>query len=117
MQFFKHIRLFVQIHCQHLKRQREILHLLLLCTVFVVGVRIFIVASFFNIDENLSMSVGVVDLDQSTETTMIVDLLEETSQLGTLNIHSLSESDAIDRIENNEMSSYIILPEDFAADL
>src|SRR5690625_4307669 len=117
MQLFKHMRLFFHIHWQHLKRKWLILPLLLLLPLFIIGMILFLVASFFQVDDGLIINIGVVDQDQSEETTMIVNLLEESSELGTLHIESLSEFEANEKIANNELSSYIVLPDNFAEHL
>src|SRR5690625_1544783 len=114
MNFLKHIRLFLHIHWQQIKGKWKMLPLLLLFPLFIVGAIIFIIATFFQIDEEMPLIIGVVDHDQSTETTMIVDLLEESSQFGSLlQVKSLSSEEASQKIEENKISSYITLPEDF----
>lgn len=118
MNFLKHIRLFLHIHWQQIKGKWKMLPLLLLFPLFIVGAIIFIIATFFQIDEEMPLIIGVVDHDQSTETTMIVDLLEESSQFGSLlQVKSLSSEEASQKIEENKISSYITLPEDFASHL
>jgi len=118
MNLLKHIRLFLHIHWQQIKRKWKILPLLLLFPLFIVGAIIFMIASFFHIDEEMPLIIGVVDYDQSTETTMIVDLLEESSQFGSLlQVKSFTEEEANKNIEENKISSYITLPEDFASHL
>lgn len=118
MSFFKHIRLFIHIHLQQLKRKLLLLPLLLLFPLVIVGAIILIVASFFQFDDEMPLTIGVVDEDQSQETTMIVDLLEESSQFGhLLQVTALDENVAKQKNSKNELSTYITLPEDFSSDL
>src|SRR5690625_2100228 len=118
MSFFKHIRLFIHIHLQQLKRKWLLLPLLLLFPLVIVGAIILLVASFFQFDEEMPLTIGVVDHDQSEETTMIVDLLEESTQFGhLLQVTALSENVAEQKSSHNELTTYITLPEDFSSDL
>src|SRR5690625_6733268 len=49
---------------------------------------------------------------------MIIDILEETSEFGPfMQIESLDEEHAGDKIEANELSAYLLLPEDFTTNL
>ncbi|GAB3803919.1 hypothetical protein GCM10028868_31110 [Virgibacillus kimchii] len=64
------------------------------------------------------MHVGLVDLDNTTETQLVVQLLEEASQLGEyMQIHSMSEQTAESAITDDIISSYILLPEQFTNNL
>lgn len=118
MGIFKQIRLFIHIHGRQI-RQKWILFLLyLLFPLLIVGAIIFLIASFFHMDEDMPITIGVVDKDQSEETTMIIDILEESSQFGSLlQVKSVSEAEAKQAIEKNELSSYITLPENFSSHL
>src|SRR5690625_2053625 len=118
MNLLKHIRLFLHIHWQQIKRKWKILPLLLLFPLFIVGAIIFMIASFFHIDEEMPLIIGVVYYDQSTETTMIVDFLEESSQSGSLiEVKYFTEAEANKNINENDISSYMTLSKDFSSHL
>ncbi|GAA0326457.1 hypothetical protein GCM10008931_17580 [Oceanobacillus oncorhynchi subsp. oncorhynchi] len=77
-----------------------------------------IVVSFFSQDENEAIQLGLVDLDNSTETEMMVQLLEQSSGfIDFLEVNQLSEEEAIEQIELNNLSTYIAFPEGFIQDL
>lgn len=73
---------------------------------------------FFSQDENEAIQLGLVDLDNSTETEMMVQLLEQSSGfIDFLEVNQLSEEEAIEQIELNNLSTYIAFPEGFIQDL
>lgn len=69
-------------------------------------------------DQSSGIKVGLVDLDQSKETKMIVQLIEESSQLGSyLQIQSMDEAKAKQQIKADNISAFIVLPAAFTDDL
>ncbi|GIO21733.1 hypothetical protein J11TS1_03140 [Oceanobacillus sp. J11TS1] len=77
-----------------------------------------IVVSFFTQDENEPIQLGLVDLDKSAETEMMVQLLEQSSGfIDFLEVNELSEEEAIQQIELNNLSTYIAFPKGFIQDL
>ena len=118
MNFIKHTQLFIQNNVGQIKRRGFMLPLILLFPVLLIGAVILIVASFFNVTEQDPILLGIVNEDQSKETEMIIDILEESSEFGPfMQIESMDRQSANIQIEANEISSYIILPEDFTANL
>ncbi|GIO27776.1 hypothetical protein J43TS3_23870 [Ornithinibacillus bavariensis] len=64
------------------------------------------------------MQIGLVDLDQTAETEMVVSLLEQSSQLGDfIHMKQTSEQKAQTAIEKDEFVSYILFPESFTKKL
>src|SRR5699024_5770533 len=113
-----HTQLFIQNNVGQIKRRGFMLPLILLFPVLLIGAVILLVASFFNATEQDPILLGVVNEDQSKETEMIIDILEESSEFGPfMQIESMDRQSANVQIEANEISSYIILPEDFTANL
>lgn len=101
-----------------LQRKWLSLPLLLIFPIAIVGLVLAIVISFFSPTGNEPIQVGLVDLDQSTETESIVNLIDETSQLGAfIQIHNMSEREADALIKENQLSAYIIFPEGFTNNL
>lgn len=77
-----------------------------------------IAVSFFAQDENEPIQLGLVDLDNSKETELMVQILEQSSGfIDFLEVNQLSEEMAIQNIQSNDLSTYIAFPEDFITDL
>lgn len=118
MNFIKHTYLFIQHNLQQNKRRGFMLPLILLFPVLLIGAVIILVMTFFDSSEQSPIKLGVVNQDQSKETEMIIDILEETSEFGPfMQIESLDEDQAEDKVEANELSAYLLLPEDFTSNL
>lgn len=101
-----------------LQRKWLSLPLLLIFPIVIAGLLLIMITSFFTSDEKQPIQVGLVDLDHSTETQMVVDLIDESSQLGTfIQIKGMSKNEADKAIIKNQLSSYIVFPEDFTTNL
>ncbi|WP_163580162.1 ABC transporter permease [Gracilibacillus saliphilus] len=114
MQSLKHIALFTKNNLIQLGRKWLSLPLLLLSPIILIGLLALTVISMLDVTSTDTIEVGLVDLDQSEETEMIVELLEESSQLGNhIAMEKVEETQAIEAIENNQLSSYIMFPDHF----
>src|SRR5699024_5409423 len=103
---------------QQIKRRSFILPLILLFPVFLIGLVILLLMPLFDASEQAPIQLGVVNKDQSKETEMIIEILEETSEFGHfMQIEAMDENQAIHRIESNDISAYLLLPEDFTSNL
>lgn len=118
MQFLKFVPLFTKNNFLQLRRKWLSLPLLLLFPFLLIGlVTVIIVSYFSNLEEN-PLQIGLVDLDQTTETEMVVSLLEQSSQLGDfIHMKQTSEQKAQTAIEKDEFVSYILFPESFTKKL
>ncbi|WP_099158714.1 ABC transporter permease [Virgibacillus ndiopensis] len=117
MTFIKHLFLFIRNDCKKLQRKWLSLPLLLLFPIIIVALTAVIVISFFSPDKEEPIQVGLVDLDQSEETKLVVELIEESSQLGSfIHISNLSKKDAAEKIKD-KLSAYITFPKGFTKDL
>ncbi|MFD1414065.1 ABC transporter permease [Oceanobacillus jeddahense] len=118
MIFLKQTGLFIKNHIRQLKRKWYSLPLLFIFPLLLTGLMMVIVVSFFSQDENEAIQLGLVDLDNSTETEMMVQLLEQSSGfIDFLEVHELPEEEAIEQIELNHLSTYIAFPSGFIQDL
>jgi len=118
MHFMKHLLLFIKNHLMQLRRKWLSLPLLLVFPIIIVGLTAAIIITIFLPEENETIRVGLVDLDQSKETQLVVQLFEESSQLSSyISLHSMSENEAKISIDNNEISSYLVFPQHFAENL
>ncbi|WP_010532440.1 ABC transporter permease [Lentibacillus jeotgali] len=117
MTFVKHYLLFIHSNLKKLQRKWRSLPLLLLFPVILVVLIAVIAIAIFLPDENEPIRVGLVDLDKSQETKTVINLIEESSQLGSfIKMEALTESEAKDRI-NGQLSAYISFPEGFTESL
>ncbi|SHH69992.1 ABC-2 type transport system permease protein [Virgibacillus chiguensis] len=118
MHFMKITLLFITYNALQLKRKWYALPLVLLLPIFIVGLLAYITITFVTPDEQNPIQVGLVDLDQSKETKLFINMLDETSELGSfIHVHKMSETAAKQKMENDEISSYILFPEKFTHNL
>ena len=114
MRIMKHIFVFIANDISRLKRKWLTLPLILISPVIFIGLIIWMLSLLLSFDEADKMSVGIVNLDDSDETAMIVSALAGSAELADgLEITEVSESDAKQMIENNTLVSYIIFPGKF----
>lgn len=112
------ITLFIKNNLVQLKRQWLTLSLLLLFPILLIGLSMFLIATYLLPTEENPLEIGLVDLDKSEETQLVTDLLENESSVGqVIKIKNLEKNQAEKAIEENELSSYIIFPDNFIANL
>ena len=114
MRIMKHIFVFIANDISRLKRKWLTLPLILISPVIFIGLIIWMLSSLLSFDEADKMSVGIVNLDDSAETAVIVSALAGSAEAADgLEIIEVSESDAKLMIENDTLVSYIIFPGKF----
>lgn len=114
MQFVQQLQLFIANNVRQLRRKWLTLPLLLLFPMLIVGLIVTIIISIFIQDDQETLHIGLVDRDQTTETQLVVQLMEEATQLGEyMQIHSMTESEAEAAVQHDSVSAYILLPEEF----
>lgn len=118
MIFFHHVFLFLRNNVKQLQRKWPSLPLLFLFPIIIVGLTAFILLSLFIPEENEPIQVGLIDQDQSKETTMVVKLIEESSELNDfIQIVVMSPTKAKQSLKNNDLSAYIVFPDGFTKNL
>ena len=114
MVFIKHIILFIKNNMIQLRRKWLSLPLLLLFPIVMIGLIVVMIITLFIPPENEPIQIGIVDLDQSEETTVIINMITESSDLSEfIVINRMSESEAIRKIEQDQISTYISFPKNF----
>lgn len=117
MHFIKHLFLFTNNNLKQLQRKWLSLPLLFLFPIILISLVAIIAISIIMPDEKQPIQVGLVDLDKSKETKMVVDVIEESSQIGSyIQINNLTEKQAIRKIDN-QLSAYVTFPEGFTESL
>ncbi|WP_047985046.1 ABC transporter permease [Ornithinibacillus californiensis] len=118
MQFIKFVSLFTKNNFLQLRRKWRSLPLLLLFPIVLIGLVAFMFVAYFSNLEEEPIQIGLVDLEQSKETEMVIRLLEESSQLGNfLHMKRYSEEEAKQQIDSDELAAYILFPEEFTSKL
>ena len=118
MQFLKFVSLFTKNNFLQLRRKWRSLPLLFVFPILLIGLVAYILVTFISSLEEEPLQIGLVDLDQSRETDMIIQLLEDSTQLGDfLHMERVSETVAKEMIEEDEIVSYILFPEEFTSKL
>ncbi|MYL44847.1 ABC transporter permease [Virgibacillus halodenitrificans] len=118
MHFIRNIILFFTNNVRYLKRKWLSLPLLLLLPIIIIGLVITITISFFSPSETTPIQVGLVDMEQSKEAQLVVDLIEESSQLGSfIQLKGMKEQTAEASLQSNDLTAYIVFPSNFTTDL
>ncbi len=113
----RNVRLFVKNNVLQFRRKWLSLPLLLLFPILLTGLVLFIILQFFINDEHAPVQVGIVDQDQSEETQLVSQLIEETPLSSFLELRGMEEQQAIERIEDDSLSAYLVIPKGFTEDL
>ncbi|GEM_PF-1040022 len=114
MHFIKHILLFIKKYYIQIWRKWLSLPFLLLLPIIAMVLIAFMLVSFFHQEEQQPLQIGVVDFDQSDETQLLSALIEESSQLSSfMQIHTMSEQEAKQKISADELGAYLIFPDGF----
>lgn len=114
MHFMKHILLFTKKFYIQIWRKWHSLPFLLLLPIITIGLIAFMLVSSFYQEEQQPLQIGVVDFDQSDETQLLSSLIEESSQLSSfMQINTMSEQEAKQKITADELGAYLIFPDGF----
>ncbi|WP_112180944.1 MULTISPECIES: ABC transporter permease [Paraliobacillus] len=118
MSSLKRILFFIKHYQKQLQKKWKSIPLLLLFPILIVGLCFTIVVTLLLPSENKPIEVGLIDLDQSEETTMLVNVIDDSSLLGSyIHISKYTEEEADHAIEQGTISTYIMFPENFTDDL
>ena len=114
----RRIWFFMQQNHRQLKKKWGTLLLLFLFPIVLIGMLLGLVAGLLMPEESSPIRVVLVDEDQTKESLLFSTLLEETAAGNPfIQIASLSESDAEQLMERNEISTYFSFPKGFTEDL
>ncbi|GAA5417085.1 hypothetical protein Pryu01_02146 [Paraliobacillus ryukyuensis] len=109
---------FLKQYQKQIQKKWKSLPLLLVFPILIIGLIFFILVSLLLPDEQQSIEVGLVDLDESEETTMLVDLIDEASLLGSyIHIKKYTAEEAQSALDMGTLSAYVTFPENFTTDL
>lgn len=112
------ILFFMQQYHKQLKKKWGTLLLLFLFPIVLIGLLLGLVAGLLLPEENSPIRVALVDEDQTKESLLFGMLLEENATGNPfLQFVTLTEADAEELMERNEISTYFSFPEGFTADL
>lgn len=118
MQFLKLLTLFTKNNFLQLRRKWRSLPLLLLFPILLIGLVSIIFVNYMTSLDEKPLQVGLVDLDATPETEMVLKLLSDSSQLGDfIHMEQVTENEAKRKIDQNELIAYILFPESFTKKL
>src|SRR5699024_9207736 len=112
------IKLFIKNNIIKLMRQWLSMSSLVLLPIILSGLFIFIIVTYLLPSEENVIEIGLVDLDKSKETELVTELItNESGANEIIKIKNMEEAEAKNKIAKNELSSYIIFPDEFIAKL
>lgn len=118
MTALKHILLFLNNDRRELQRKWKSLPFLFLYPICLLILVSFIIVSLFTYSKDEAIQVSLIDLDQTEETKLVINILEQSNQLSAyLNLRQTTEQEAIKQIESDEISAYITFPTNFTTKL
>lgn len=118
MSSIKRVIFFIRQYQKQLQKKWKSIPLLLFFPILIIGLCFYVILSLFLPQEEQAINIGLVDHDQSEETTMIIDIIDDSSLLGSyIHINKYTEQEANIAIEDGVASAYITFPENFTADL
>lgn len=118
MRFLANVAFFIRQYCQQLKKKWLSLLLLFLFPVMIISLVLTLFIAILLPSEQHPIRVALVDLDQTEETALFRQLLEDAgTENAAFDLFVLQEAEAQQQIANNELSAYFIFPEQFTKDL
>lgn len=115
MQPINHVSHFIMNHLKQLKRKWHTLPLLFLFPLILISLLAFLAIQFMSSDERSPIEIGLVNLDQSKESRMVVTMLETNEQFkGSMQVETMSEQKAKQKLTEDALSAYILLPKQFS---
>src|SRR5690625_7338352 len=104
MVFIKHVVLFIKNNIVQLRRKWLSLPLVLLFPIIMIGLIVTIVITLLISPTDKPIQLGVVDVDQAEETTDIVNMITESSDIREYIINNrLSKAEEKKKIKKNEI--------------
>lgn len=114
----RRIAFFIGQYNRQLKKKWGTLLLLFLFPIVLIGLLLSLVVGLLLPEETSPMRVALVDEDRTKESVLFSSLLEETASGNQfLQIVSLPKEEAVQLIEEDEISTYFLFSEGFTADL
>lgn len=118
MVFIKHVSLFIKKIVKELRAKWLSLPLLFLFPVLIISLIFIVMITFITPSEKEPIKIGLIDLDQSPETALIVEIIADSTDLGSfINIESMTEALAKEKMEHDELQVTVTFPIDFTANL
>lgn len=114
MRRMRHIFIFIANDISRLRRKWLTLPLIFISPIIFIILLLWMLSSLISFDDGEAMPIGLVNLDESDETSMIVSALANSGELADgLEIQEITQDTAEEMIAEDELVSYIIFPEQF----
>lgn len=110
----KNIAFFIHQYVKQLQKKWKSLLLLFVFPIFIVSISALMIVSLVDSPADSKIAVALVDEDQTSETKMISSFLQTSfNEDGTIDLNMMSQDEAKEQIEENQISAYIVLPKQF----
>lgn len=114
MRRMRHIFIFIANDISRLRRKWLTLPLIFISPIIFIILLLWMLSSLISFDDGETMPIGLVNLDESDETSMIVSALANSGELADgLEIQEITQETAEEMIAADALVSYIIFPEQF----
>lgn len=114
MRRMRHIFIFIANDISRLRRKWLTLPLIFISPIIFIILLLWMLSSLISFDDGETMPIGLVNLDESDETSMIVSALANSGELADgLEIQEITQDTAEEMIAEDALVSYIIFPEQF----
>lgn len=114
MRRMRHIFIFIANDISRLRRKWLTLPLIFISPIIFIILLLWMLSSLISFDDGEAMPIGLVNLDESDETSMIVSALANSGELADgLEIQEITQETAEEMIAADALVSYIIFPEQF----
>ena len=118
MRKIRHLVVFIANDIQRVKRKWISLPLILLAPVMFTGLLVWLLANMLAVDENQEINIGLVNMDENQTTDMLVSALSDTADLAEgIEMKNVGFDEASALIDDDELSAFIVLPENFAENM
>lgn len=114
MRKMRHVFVFIANDIKRLRRKWLTLPLLFISPLVFIGLLLWVISNLISFDDKDPIEVGLVNLDDSDATELIVSALADTAEVAEgLDLVQVNAEEAEQKISDDELVSYIIFPEKF----
>ncbi|WP_166626340.1 ABC transporter permease [Jeotgalicoccus sp. S0W5] len=118
MKKMRHILVFIANDLHRFKRKWLSLSLILLAPILFTALLIWILGNVLSVEDEQEINIGLVNMDENETTDMLVNTLADTADFTDgIEMERLDIDEANALIDNNELSAFIVFPENFAENM
>lgn len=118
MKKMRHILVFIANDLHRFKRKWLSLPLILHVPILFTALLIWVLGNVLSVDDEQHINIGLVNMDENETTDMLVNALADTADFTEgIEMERLDMEEANALIDNNELSAFIVFPENFAENM